>query len=129
MSTVRTDEFRKDVVRIALASGFSGKQIADDLGVGISTLNKWIMAHGDKDDVGHRRVGRVRREQSPPDCLLILLTFFKTIKAELIWRRSWETRHQAETAIFQYINGFYNPRRRHSALGWKSPVTFERKAA
>ena len=30
-------------------------------------------------------------------------------------------------AIFEYINGFYNPRRRHSALGWKSPVAFERK--
>jgi len=28
-----------------------------------------------------------------------------------------------------YINGFYNPRRRHSALGWKSPVAFEREAA
>jgi transposase InsO family protein len=49
-------------------------------------------------------------------------TFFKTIKAELIWRRSWETRRQAETAIFQYINGFYNPRRRHSALGGKKPL-------
>ncbi|SLN33578.1 Integrase core domain protein [Aquimixticola soesokkakensis] len=56
-------------------------------------------------------------------------TFFKTIKAELIWRRSWETRRQAEMAIFEYINGFYNPRRRHSALGWKSPVPFERKVA
>jgi putative transposase len=56
-------------------------------------------------------------------------TFFKTIKAELIWRRSWETRRQAEMAIFEYINGFYNPRRRHSALGWKSPVAFERKVA
>ncbi len=52
-------------------------------------------------------------------------TFFKTIKAELIWRRSWQTRRDAELAIFQYINGFYNPRRRHSALGWKSPVAFE----
>ena len=58
-----------------------------------------------------------------------LLTFFKTIKAELIWRRSWATRRQAEMAIFEYINGFYNPRRRHSALGWKSPVAFERKVA
>lgn len=56
-------------------------------------------------------------------------TFFKTIKAELIWRRSWQTRRDAELAIFQYINGFYNPRRRHSALGWKSPVAFERKVA
>ena len=56
-------------------------------------------------------------------------TLCKTIKAELIWRRSWQTRRQAEAAIFQYINGFYNPRRRHSALGWKSPVAFERKVA
>jgi len=56
-------------------------------------------------------------------------TFFRTIKAQLIWRRSWETRRQAEMAIFEYINGFYNPRRRHSALGWKSPVAFERKVA
>ena len=55
--------------------------------------------------------------------------FFKTIKAELIWPRSWETRRQAETAIFHSINGFNNPRRRHSALGGKSPVAFERKVA
>ncbi len=56
-------------------------------------------------------------------------TFFKTIKAELIWRNRWETRRQAEGAIFQYINGFYNPRRRHSSLGGKTPLAFERKAA
>ena len=56
-------------------------------------------------------------------------TFFKTIKAELIWRDTWETRRSAEIAIFEYINGFYNPRRRHSTLGWKSPVAFERKVA
>ena len=56
-------------------------------------------------------------------------TFFKTIKAELIWRHSWQTRRDAEVAIFEYINGFYNPRRRHSALGWKSPLAFERFAA
>ncbi len=56
-------------------------------------------------------------------------TFFKTIKAELIWRHTWQTRRVAEIAIFKYINGFYNPRRRHSALGWKSPLAFERIAA
>ena len=56
-------------------------------------------------------------------------TFFKTIKAGLIWRHPWETRRKAEMAIFEYINGFYNPRRRHSALGWKSPVAIERKVA
>ncbi len=56
-------------------------------------------------------------------------TFFKTIKAELLWQRSWPTRRSAELAIFEYVNGFYNPRRRHSALGWESPLAFERKAA
>ncbi len=56
-------------------------------------------------------------------------TFFKTIKAELIWRHSWHTRRAAELAIFEYINGFYNARRKHSALGWKSPLAFERQAA
>ena len=56
-------------------------------------------------------------------------SFFKTLKAELIWRRKWATRRQAEIALFEYINGFYNPRRRHSALNGKSPLRFERRAA
>jgi putative transposase len=55
-------------------------------------------------------------------------TFFKSLKAELIWRNRWETGRQAEGAIVQYINGLYNPRRRHSSLGFKSPLAFERKA-
>ena len=59
----------------------------------------------------------------------VVETFFKTLKAELIWRRRWETRRQAEIALFKYINGFYNARRRHSALSGKSPLAFERKAA
>ena len=50
-------------------------------------------------------------------------------RAELIWRHPWHTRRAAELAIFEYINGFYNPRRKHSALGWKSPLAFERIAA
>jgi len=47
MSTGRTDEFRKEAVRIALTSGLSRRQIADDLGVGFSTLKKWASAHRD----------------------------------------------------------------------------------
>jgi len=44
----------------------------------------------------------------------VVETFFKTIKAELLWQMSWRTRRDAEVAIFEYIKGFYNPRRRHS---------------
>ena len=44
-------------------------------------------------------------------------TFFKTLKAELIWRHTWQTRQHLTDALFKYINGFYNIRRRHSTLG------------
>jgi putative transposase len=52
-------------------------------------------------------------------------TVFRTIKSELIWRTIYKTRSQAITDIEAYIDGFYNPRRRHSALGYKSPIAFE----
>lgn len=55
-------------------------------------------------------------------------TFFKTIKAELVWRTVFYTRAEAATAIARYIDGFYNPVRRHSALDYLSPVRFERLA-
>lgn len=52
-------------------------------------------------------------------------TVFKTIKSELIWRTAFTTRDQAAAAIGQYIEGFYNTRRRHSSLGYVSPAAFE----
>ena len=48
-------------------------------------------------------------------------SFFKRIKAEFIWRRSWETRRHAETAIFQYINGSNKHSRQDSEVGGKAP--------
>ena len=47
MGPQRADEFRQDAVRIGLTSGLTRKQVADNLGVGMSTLNKWITAHRD----------------------------------------------------------------------------------
>jgi putative transposase len=55
-------------------------------------------------------------------------TIFKTIKAELIWPVAWQNRAKAENAVARYIDGFYNPVRRHSSLGFQSPIAFERKA-
>ena len=54
-------------------------------------------------------------------------TFFKTIKSELIWSVVWQSCQQAENAVARYIDGFYNPVRRHSSLGFQSPIAFERK--
>ncbi len=55
-------------------------------------------------------------------------TFFKTIKSELIWPVASQSRLQAENAVARYIDGFYNPVRRHSSLAFQSPIAFERKA-
>jgi putative transposase len=48
-----------------------------------------------------------------------------TIKNELIKRKTWTSRDQARLAVFTYIETFYNPRRRHSALGYHSPIEYE----
>jgi putative transposase len=52
-------------------------------------------------------------------------SFVSTLKRELIHRHSWLNRQTARTAIFEYIEGFYNTRRRHSALGHLSPSNYE----
>ena len=57
----------------------------------------------------------------------MVMSVFKTIKSELVWRPSFKTRDQAAKAIGQHIEGFYNPRRRHCSLGDISPATFEAK--
>jgi putative transposase len=54
-------------------------------------------------------------------------SFFATLECELIDRRSWQTKREAKTALFTWIEGWYNPRRRHSSLGQISPINFERK--
>lgn len=55
-------------------------------------------------------------------------TFFKSIKSELIWPVTWRTHAQTENAVARYFDGFYNPVRRHSSLGFQSPIAFEQKA-
>jgi putative transposase len=53
-------------------------------------------------------------------------SFFASLECELIDRRSFKTKSEARLALFTYIEGWYNPRRRHSALGRVSPINFER---
>ncbi len=54
-------------------------------------------------------------------------SFFATLECELIDRRRFATKMEARMALFRFIEGWYNPRRRHSALGYDSPVTHEQK--
>ena len=55
-------------------------------------------------------------------------SFFATLECELIDRTTFRTHAEARLAIFEFIEGWYNPRRRHSALGYLSPVDYERLA-
>ena len=52
-------------------------------------------------------------------------TFFATLKKELVHRRTWPTRLELQSAVFEYIEAFYNRQRRHSTLGMLSPVAYE----
>lgn len=52
-------------------------------------------------------------------------SFFASLECELINRRSWKTPTEARHAVFAWIEGWYNPHRLHSALGYLSPNEFE----
>ena len=53
-------------------------------------------------------------------------SFFATLQTELLNRHTWSTRQELMSAIFDYVEAFYNRRRRHSTLGYLSPDEFER---
>jgi putative transposase len=53
-------------------------------------------------------------------------SFFGSLQLELLDRQRWQTRAALALAIFEWIEGWYNPRRRHSALDYRSPVEYER---
>ncbi len=53
-------------------------------------------------------------------------SFFGTLQRELLDRRTWTTRSEPASAIFEWIEAWYNPRRRHTSIGYLSPVDYER---
>lgn len=55
-------------------------------------------------------------------------SFFATLECELLHRRRFASQAEAKIAVFQFIEGWYNPRRRHSALGYLSPLQYEQRS-
>lgn len=80
---------------------------------------------------GHRcREAGVRPSMgSVGDCYdnALCESFFATLECELLQRGRWRTPREARSAVFAFIEGWYNPRRRHSALDYVSPIAFERQ--
>ena len=54
-------------------------------------------------------------------------SFFATLECELLDRQRFATQAAARLAVFDYIEGWYNPRRRHSALDYLSPIAYEKR--
>ena len=54
-------------------------------------------------------------------------SFFSTLEFELLMKHNWDTREDARRAIFRYIETWYNRKRRHSTLGYISPVEYEQQ--
>jgi putative transposase len=55
-------------------------------------------------------------------------SFFSSLKTERVGGRIYRTRDEARADVFDYIECFYNPTRRHSTIGYVSPVDFEKQA-
>ena len=80
---------------------------------------------------GRRKDGLTRDEKSELAKLrkanAMCESFFATLERELLQRRKFQTQAEALMVLFHYIEAWYNPRRRHSALDYQSPVSYESK--
>ena len=76
-----------------------------------------------------REAGLLGSMGSRGDCFdnALAESFFATLECELLARQRFPTRNAARLALFDYIEGFYNTHRRHSALGYLSPAAYERR--
>lgn len=87
-----------------------------------------ISLHGDTWSTATSAPGlspRREDDMAQPTANAVAESFFATLKKELVHRRSWPTRRELQSAVFDYIESFYNRERRHSTLGYLSPREFE----
>jgi transposase InsO family protein len=118
------DHLKTDLVDAALTDALNRRRPADglvfhsDRGCQYTSAQHARLAkrHGIRLSVG-------RRGQCWDNA--VAESFFSTLKTELIHRQAWPTRKAAHQATFEYIEGWYNTRRRHSSLGYKSPAAYE----
>ncbi|MCA2214854.1 IS3 family transposase [Jidongwangia harbinensis] len=118
------DHLRTDLVDAALSDALTRRRPADglifhsDRGCQYTSAQHARLAgqHGVRLSVG-------RRGQCWDNA--VAESFFATLKTELIHRQAWPTRTAARQAIFAYVEGWYNTRRRHSSLGYLSPAAYE----
>ena len=119
-----SDRLKKDLALSALARAIAIRQPPEEV---IHHSDRGSQYCSDKYQALLKKHGFIISMSGKGNCYdnAMVETVFRTIKSELIWRTIYKTRSQAITDIEAYIDGFYNPRRRHSALRYKSPIAFE----
>ena len=97
MAATHSDEFKRDAVRIALTSGLTRRQVASDLGVGLSTLGKWIRAISDEAKVPERDADLLRENEwlRKENRILRDLSRIRKQSGGLFSRRMWEVLKKA----------------------------------
>ena len=97
MAATHGDEFKRDAVRIELTSGLTRRQVASDLGVGLSTLAKWIRAISDESRVPERDADLLRENERlrKENRILRDLSRIRKQSCGLFTRRKWEVLKKA----------------------------------
>jgi putative transposase len=131
------DAYSRRIVGWSMADHMRAELVVDALQMGLARRRPGpgLVHHSDQGSqfvslaVGQkaRDAGIAVSMGSRGDCYdnAVAETFFATLKKELVHRRSWPTRRELTSEVFEYIEAFYNPTRRHSTLGYLSPAQFE----
>jgi len=134
------DAFSRRVVGWAMANRLRTELVLDALEMAVSQRrSQGVIHHSDRGTqytliaFGRRcKEAGVRPSMgSVGDCYdnALCESFFATLECELLDRQVFDSRAQARMAVFEFIEGWYNPHRRHSSLGHDSPLSYERRFA
>ncbi len=134
------DAFSRRIVGWSLASHLKTSLVLDALNMAITQRKPQDVVHHSDQGCQYTSLAfgqRCREASVRPsvgsvaDCYdnAMCESFFATLECELIDRRTFKTKAAAKMAVFAFIEGWYNPRRRHSGLAYNSPVEYERHHA
>jgi putative transposase len=134
------DAYSRRVVGWSMANHLKAELVIDALQMAVQQRRpEGVVHHSDQGSqytslaFGKRcREANVRPSMgSVGDCYdnALCESFFATLECELLNRHRFRSRDQAGRAVFEFIEGWYNPYRRHSSIGYASPVRYEREYA
>ena len=134
------DLFSRRVVGWSMSTSMTAQLVADALLMAIWRRGKprALLHHSDQGSQYTSEQFRLLLDDNGVNCSMsrsgnvwdnaAMESFFSSLKTERTARKVYRTRAQAKADVFDYIERFYNPKRRHSTLGYLSPIEFERKA-